>query len=183
MEKMNWWQATKHFFMARETRMIIGILLLTLAVVALLSYISFLFTGTNDQSVLALDHAERIAHRETVKNILGLPGAHLAQFMIDGSFGFVSILLALLIGVYGLRLMHALRDIPAIKWFCSAVFWVIWGSVVLGFAQQMTHMGVFRWGGAFGTWAAQWLSSYLATTGTILLLLVLLVILDRKSVV
>ena len=61
VEKMNWWQATKHFFMARETRMIIGILLLTLAVVALLSYISFLFTGTNDQSVLALDHAERIA--------------------------------------------------------------------------------------------------------------------------
>ena len=48
--------------------------------------------------------------------------------------------------------------------------------MVLGFAQQMIHMGVFRWGGKFGSWAAQWLSSYMATTGTLLLLLLALVI-------
>ena len=156
--------------------MVIGIILLTFALIAVLAYISFLFTGTYDQSVLSMDHAERVANRETVKNLLGLPGAHLARFMIDGTFGFVSILLALLVGVYGLRLMHVFKDIPVIKLFCSAVFWTLWGSIVLGFAQQMTHLGVFLWGGAFGTWMAQWLSSYVATTGTILILVVVLVI-------
>ncbi len=156
--------------------MVIGIILLTFAVIAVLAYISFLFTGTYDQSVLSMDHAERVANRETVKNLLGLPGAHLARFMIDGTFGFVSILLALLVGVYGLRLMHVFKDIPVIKLFCSAVFWTLWGAIVLGFAQQMTHLGVFLWGGAFGAWMAQWLSSYVATTGTILILVVVLVI-------
>ena len=176
VEKPSFWEATQHFFQARETRMVLGILLLAFSIIALLAYVSYLFTGTYDQSVLSMDHADRVANRETVRNILGLPGAHLAHFLIDGSFGFVSIFLVALLGVYGLRLMHALRDIPAIKLFCVATFWTLWGSVMLGFAQQMTHLGVYSWGGAFGAWAAQWLSSYVATAGTIILLVLVLVI-------
>ena len=176
VEKTSTWETLKTFFALRETRMVIGILLLTFAVIAVLAYVSFLFTGTADQSVLSMDHAGRLENRESIRNLLGLPGARLAQFMIDGSFGFVSVLLALLAGGYALRLMHVFRDIKAVKWFCSTVFWVLWGSVVLGFAQQMVHLGLFRWGGTFGTWAAKWLSSYVNTTGTILILVAVLVI-------
>ena len=156
--------------------MVLGILLLAFSIIAILAYVSYLFTGTYDQSVLSLGHADRVANRETVRNILGLPGAHLARFLIDGSFGFVSILMVGLLGVYGLRLMHVFKDIKAIKWFCCCTFWVLWGAIVLGFAQQMTHLGVYSWGGAFGAWAAQWLSSYVATVGTIILLVLTLVI-------
>ena len=156
--------------------MVLGILLLALSIIAILAYVSYLFTGTYDQSVLSLGHADRVANRETVRNILGLPGAHLARFLIDGSFGFVSILMVGLLGVYGLRLMHVFKDIKAIKWFCCCTFWVLWGAIVLGFAQQMTHLGVYSWGGAFGAWAAQWLSSYVATVGMIILLVLTLVI-------
>ncbi|MCR5532609.1 MAG: DNA translocase FtsK [Paludibacteraceae bacterium] len=176
VERTNWWEALQHFFAARETRMVIGILLLTFAVVALLAYVSFLFTGTADQDLLSLTRAERLANRESIRNLLGLPGAALAQFMIDGSFGFVSVILVFMIGIYGLRLMHVFRDIRAIRIFCCGTFWVLWGSIVLGFAQQMVHLGVFSWGGAFGTWAAKELSSYVQTTGTILILAVTLVI-------
>ena len=176
VEKTSTWEAVKAFLSLRETRMVIGILLLTFSVIAVLAYVSFLFTGTADQSVLSLDHAGRLESREQIHNLLGLPGARLAQFMIDGSFGFVSVLLALLAGGYALRLMHVFDDIKAVKWFCSTVFWVLWGSIVLGFAQQMVHLGLFRWGGTFGTWAAKWISSYVNTTGTILILLAVLVI-------
>ena len=176
VDKTNLWEAVKAFFQDRRTRVVIGVLMLTFAVIALLAYVSFLFTGTYDQSVLSLEHADRVANREAVRNMLGLPGAALAQFLIDGSFGFVSILLVLMLAVYALRLIHVLRDIPAVKLFCSGTFWVLWGSVVLGFAQQMVHLGVFRWGGRFGAWAAQWLYSYVALTGTVLLLLAALVI-------
>ncbi|MBQ3633589.1 MAG: DNA translocase FtsK 4TM domain-containing protein, partial [Paludibacteraceae bacterium] len=92
VERTNWIETVSRILAARETRMVIGILLLTFAAVAALAYVSFLFTGTSDQSVLALDRPERLANREAVRNLLGLPGARLAQFMIDGSFGFVSIL-------------------------------------------------------------------------------------------
>ena len=176
VENTNWWEATKRFLTARETRMVAGILLLTFSIIALLAYISYLFTGTYDQSVLSMDHADRIANRETIKNLLGLPGAALAQFMIDGSFGIVSILLVFMLTIYALRMMHVLKQIRGVLLFCGGTFWVLWGAVVLGFAQQMIHLGVFRWGGAFGAWAAAWLSSYVATTGTILILLALLVI-------
>ena len=176
VERTNWLETIRDFFLDRRTRMVFGVLLTLFAVIALLSYISFLFTGIYDQSVLSLDHAERVANRLTVRNMLGLPGAELAQFMIDGSFGFVSILLVFMLAIYGLRLMHVFRDIRAILLFCGTTFWVLWGSVVLGFAQQMIHLGAFSWGGKFGTWAAAWLSSYVNITGTILILLALLVI-------
>ena len=177
VEKGSFWESLKRFFTARETRMVVGILLLLFSVIALLSYVSFLFTGTYDQDILTLDRAGRLANREAIKNMLGLPGAMLARFMIDGSFGFVSILLVFMLTIYALRMMHVLKEIRGVLLFCGGSFWVLWGSVVLGFAHNMTHqMGVFRWGGAFGEAAARWLVSYVNTTGVILILLALLVI-------
>lgn len=176
VEKESFWQATKRIALDRRTQMVCGLILLTFAIVATIAYVSFLFTGSADQSILSLPRAERLAHRAEIANLLGLPGASLAQFMIDGSFGFVSILIVLLIGAYALRLMHALRDIPALRWFFSCAFWVIWGSVVLGFAQQYIHHGLFRFGGVFGEAAAAWLVSYVNVIGTVAILVLTLAI-------
>ena len=157
--------------------MVLGIVLLTFSVIALLAYVSYLFTGTYDQSILSMDRPDRIANRLQIRNMLGLPGAMLAAFLIDGSFGFVSILLVLLVGVYALRLMHVLKDIPALKLFISGAFWVLWGSITLGFAHNMVHqLGVFLWGGAFGATCAQWLVGYVRELGTGLILLASLTI-------
>ena len=176
VEKESLWQATKRIALDRRTQMICGLVLFTFAVVAAIAYVSFLFTGSADQSVLTMDRADRLEHRQEITNLLGLPGASLAQFMIDGSFGFVSILIVLLLGVYALRLMHALRDIPALKWFFSCAFWVIWGSVVLGFSQQYIHHGLFRFGGVFGEAASAWLVSYVNVIGTVAILILTLTI-------
>ena len=176
VEKESFWAATKRVFLDRRTQTIIGLLMLAFAVLATIAYVSYLFTGTADQSLLGMERADQVANRLQITNLLGLPGAKLAHFMIDGSFGFVSILLALLLGLYGLRLMHALKDIRAIRWCCCTVFWVLWGSTVLGFAQQMTHMGLYRWGGAFGSKAAAWLTSYVQIIGTVAILIVTLAI-------
>ena len=177
VEKPNFWESLKRFCTARETRMVIGILLLLFSIIALLSYVSYLFTGMDDQSILSLDRAGRLAQRANVKNIIGLPGAMLGQFLIDGSFGFVSILLVFMMTIYALRMMHVLKDIRGILLFCGGSFWVLWGSVVLGFAHNMVHrIGVFHWGGAFGDAASRWLVSYVNTIGAILILAALLVI-------
>ena len=176
VEKLSGLQAVRTFFEDRRVRMVIGVLLLMFAIFALLAYVSFLFTGAYDQDILSLSRAERIANRETVRNMLGLPGADLAHFLINGSFGFSSLLLILMIGIYGLRIMHVFRDIPAIKLFCCTVFLVLWGSITLGFAQQMVHLGVFLWGGQFGAWAARWLTSYVQVTGIVLILFFSMVI-------
>ncbi len=176
VEKLSGLQAIRTFLADRRVRMVIGVLLLMFAIFALLAYVSFLFTGAFDQDILSLSRTERIANRETIRNMLGLPGADLAHFLINGSFGFASLLLILMIGIYGLRIMHVFRDIPAIKLFCCTVFLVLWGSITLGFAQQMVHLGVFLWGGQFGAWAARWLTSYVQITGIILILVFSMVI-------
>ena len=187
VEKPNVWETVKHFMMARETRMICGILLLTFAVIALLAYVSYLFTGPSDQSVLSMSRPERIANRETIRNLLGLPGAELAQFLLDGSFGFMSILLIGMLGAYALRIMHVLRDIPALKIFLCGTFLVLWGSVTLGFAHNMVHkLGVFLWGGAFGEASARWMVSYVNEIGTALILaaamVIFLIVSDRRFI-
>ena len=176
VEKESWWQVAKRVLIDRRTRMVIGVILFSFAVFAALSYISFLFTGTSDQSVLSMSAEDRIANRMEVQNVLGLPGARLANFLINGSFGFSSILLVLMMVIYGLRMMHVLKSIHAVKLFCGGSFWVIWVSIVLAFAQQMTHAGTVLWGGAFGQWMAQWMHSYVQTMGMVLILVVVLVI-------
>ena len=176
VEKLSGLQAVRSFFADRRVRMVIGVLLLMFAIFALLAYVSFLFTGAYDQDILSLGHDDRVANRESIRNMLGLPGAGLAHFLINGSFGFVSLLLVLMVGAYGLRIMHVFRDIPAIKIFCCTVFLVLWGAIALGFAQQMVHFGVFLWGGQFGAWAARWLTSYVQIIGTLLILFFTMVI-------
>ena len=82
-----------------------------------------------------------------------------------------------MLGVYALRIMHVLKQIRAIKLFCSGVFWVLWGSIVLGFAYNSFNLpGFFRWGGKFGSVAAQWMVDFVHPIGTILILVAVLVI-------
>lgn len=177
VEKPNRWETVKTFLKARETRTVCGIILLTFSLIALLAFVSYLFTGPYDQSVLSMSRPDRIANREAIRNLLGLPGAVLAQFLIDGSFGFMSTLLIGMIAVYALRIMHVFKDIPALKIFLCGVFLVLWGAVTLGFAHNMVHrMGIFLWGGAFGDIAAQWMVSYMNELGTGLILAAALVI-------
>ena len=177
VERPRVWDSIKRVCQARETRMIAGVVLLTFSVIALLAYVSYLFTGSYDQSILSMDRPDRLANREEIRNMLGLPGAMLARFLIDGSFGFVSLLLIVMVGVYAFRLMHVFRDIPALKMFLCGSFVVLWTSITLGFAHNMVHrMGIFLWGGAFGAASAQWMVSYMNEIGTGLILLATMVI-------
>ena len=177
VERPRVWDSIKRVCQARETRMIAGVVLLTFSVIALLAYVSYLFTGSYDQSILSMDRPDRLANREEIRNMLGLPGAMLARFLIDGSFGFVSLLLIVMVGVYAFRLMHVFRDIPALKMFLCGSFVVLWTSITLGFAHNMVHrMGIFLWGGTFGAASAQWMVSYMNEIGTGLILLAAMVI-------
>ena len=177
VERPRVWDSIKRVCQARETRMIAGVVLLTFSVIALLAYVSYLFTGSYDQSILSMDRPDRLANREEIRNMLGLPGAMLARFLIDGSFGFVSLLLIVMVGIYAFRLMHVFRDIPALKMFLCGSFVVLWTSITLGFAHNMVHrMGIFLWGGAFGAASAQWMVSYMNEIGTGLILLAAMVI-------
>ena len=176
-QKFPIWESVKRIVCSREARMITGVLLALFAVIALLSCLSYLFTGAADQSVLGLTRGEQWAHRGEIHNLLGLPGARLSGFFINGSFGFLSLLLITIIGIYALRIMHILKSIRGYRLFYCGSFWILWGSTVFGFIHDLLgEPGSFYWGGRFGHALAVWMQSYVHFIGTCLILGALLVI-------
>jgi S-DNA-T family DNA segregation ATPase FtsK/SpoIIIE len=176
-EKNPFWKSLKAFLTSRQARMIFGVLLFLFSVIALLSFFSYLFTGAADQSVLDQSRGEQWASRGEVHNLLGLPGARLSHFFIEGSFGFVSLVLIVMLGLYALRIIHIMKNLRSMRLFCRGSFWILWGATVLGFAQHtIGKSGSFHWGGRFGEAASQWLQSYVHFIGTSLILAALLVI-------
>ncbi len=175
VEKTNVLEKVKTILSDPRTRTISGIVLLTIALLLLLACVSFFFTGTSDQSLLQMSASERSEHRLEIQNWLGLPGAAVSEFLLNGAFGWLAFGLIGMLVIYGLRLLH-MGHIHPLRVLLCGTFGVLWGSVSLGFAQLMVSLGTFRWGGAFGQWFATWLNSYIQPTGMIIVLLVTLVI-------
>ena len=122
------------------------------------------------------ESATRSTLRDGITNALGLPGAVIASWLIDSMFGVLIVLPILLIGVYALRILFVF-PIKAWKLLFCTLFGVVWGSISLGFAQQlMPFDSFFRWGGAFGEQIATYAISYLQPLGLGLILLAVLII-------
>lgn len=148
-----------------RTRIVFGIILLVSALVLLLSFVSFFITGDEDQSIVLLDKAGRKAHLSEVRNILGLPGAVIGEWMVNGCFGFFSVFMVLMALLYGLRLLHAI-SLNGIKLLWCSVCAMVWGSVTLAFIHLLTGVDTFfRWGGVFGDAIAAGLNAYIHPIG------------------
>ena len=171
----------KQFFLSPKTHFVCGLVLLAIALFALIAYISYFFTGDDDFSVLRsygdlFDKSERVAARESVKNVLGLPGAGLAHWLIDGTFGVMSILFILMATLYGCALMR-LGQVRCLKVFIYCTFFIVWGSITFGFIENITGFdSFFRLGGAHGVAIAAWGNSYVQPVGMIIILLLVLAI-------
>ncbi len=175
------------FFLDPRTRMVSGCLLLAVALLLLIAYCSFFFTGHADQSLLGMTHDERVEHRLEIQNWLGLPGAAVADFLIDGAFGVAAVLWVVLLVVYGVRLLKVrIERLPVLRTsFCTA-FWLLWLPVFFGFLQQVIPVGSFRWGGAYGAWFAHLMTSYIQPVGFCIvwfvLLLIFFILSDREFI-
>ena len=179
------WQSIQEFFKSQQFQLIAGILLLFTALMLLIAYISFFFTGANDMSIIE-QTASRSVMREAVTNALGLPGAVIASGMIDSMFGVTALFPILLLGIYALRILFPFA-IKAWKLLFCTLFSMIWGAIALGYVQQLTSVdSFFRWGGAFGQQIAIYAISYIQALGLGLILLatliIFLVVIDKHFV-
>ena len=176
VENQPLWPQVKAFFEDRRTQISCAVILMAFSLFTFLAWASYFFTGAQDSSLLQMSHAERVASRAEFANLMGLPGADLAQFMVDGTFGIVSIVFVVMAVMYALRLMKVATTGPWKLLFCS-IFWVLWGSVTLSFIQMMTGADMFfRWGGAHGEWLSELMVSYVQPIGTTIILVAILVV-------
>lgn len=171
------------FLNGANTKFVIGLLFGALAVYLCFSFLSFFSSGGADQS--EIDMASSMAGN--VENSTGRSGAVVADFLVNGCFGWSSVLIVPLVVVFAMRLMN-LRRPPLVKWFVGVVFGIIWGSLFSSFAFDSVMSGSFiAPGGAHGRYVLSWLAAQIGTVGVLLVLLVTLLLfliyLTRETIV
>ena len=141
----------------------------------IISYISFFFSGGNDYSIVVQADARQDMRNE-IQNALGLPGAVISRWLVDGTFGIVSLAALVALALYAARMM-VFFPLRKLRLLFIVLFILVWGSIMLGFVQQQMGIGsFFRWGGAFGQIVAAWGTSYIQWIGMSLILLATLII-------
>ncbi len=158
---------------SETTYFIIGLLCVIFGVYMILAFISFFFTGGNDQSILAHPHPQELIDTgNRIQNYAGARGAQLAQYLINDCFGLPAFLIILFLIVAGMKLMKA-YDFNLTRWFLGCAVTMVWASVTLGFVFGPTFSDSFIYpGGLHGYNAGLWLQSQIGAPGLILLLLV-----------
>ena len=158
-----------------QFRLSVGIILSVITLMLIISYISFFFSGGNDYSIVVQADARQDMRNE-IQNALGLPGAVISRWLIDGTFGIVSLAALVALALYAVR-MIVIFPLRKLRLLFIVLFILVWGSIMLGFVQQQMGIGsFFRWGGAFGQIVAAWGTSYIQWIGMSLILLATLII-------
>ena len=166
---------TRDMVMSQRFRLAMGILLIAITLMLVIAYISFFFTGANDFSIIEQADGRRELRNE-IQNALGLPGAVVSRWLVDGTFGVVSLAALVALALYAVRMVVEF-PMKRLRLLFVTLFVLVWGAITLGFVQQMIGVGTFfRWGGKFGEMVAVWAMSYVQWLGLLLILIAVLVV-------
>ena len=156
-----------------------GFVLLLIALVLLISFVSFFFVGKDDYSILYADGGQ-LEHRGEVVNGLGLMGAWLSKILIDGTIGLAAFGFVYLLTVFGIRLCARndwSRRMANIWVLLAAIPILVWCMLLFATIQELPAFGsFFHWGGVWGQALYLWMASYIHPLGVILTLAATLVI-------
>ena len=160
------------FFTSEVTHFIVGLFILTFAVFATISMISFFFTGAADQSKV---EGLSIFHFGTIKGIqnwTGTRGACLSNVLMNEWFGISTFFLIAYLFMIGFRLMRA-KYFPLMKNFIFCAVATIWCSIALSFffGNIFENTAIYI-GGQHGAIISNLLIDNLGAFGTFLLLLI-----------
>ena len=160
------------FVMNPRVQFVTGLLLLTFVVFLFSSFLSYFSSGGNDFSVVeAVNAGDNIAG-EVAENTSGKGGAVIAHYLINGCFGWASVLMLPLLVFLSVRLMH-LRGVNLKRWSIIFVFLMLWLSLLFSFVFGERFGDSFiSPGGAHGEWLQALLWDTLGVVGVILVLAV-----------
>lgn len=151
------------FKLSNQQKLIFGSLLIILGVLLFISFLSFIFTGKEDQSVLS-NFPER---SDAYKNWASQLGAWVSEFFITKGFGIPSFIFSGLIFLSGVYVTLNLKKGKLRKHWIWGTLIVIWLSIFFGF---FTHKYDIL-GGTIGFEMNHFFQDYIGKIGTSLLLL------------
>lgn len=166
----------KNFFSSRSVQFVLGLLCFAFMLYLGSSFLSFLSSGGNDQSVVEAVSAGDISTADAAANVSGKGGAVLASYFINDCFGWASVLLLPLILLVSLRLMR-LRMIPFKRGAAVLLFATFWFSVLFSVAFGGRMGGGFvSPGGKHGDYIAGYVGDMFGVVGVVLFLAIALLL-------
>jgi len=122
------------FFNDRKFQIAFGLALLLISFFLLVSFISYLFTGKADQSVVeAFTQTQVKESGKEVLNWFGLIGAVTAHYFIFLWFGIISLIIPPFLLNLAIKVLSQKTIVPLGRSFTFSVFYLIWTSMMLGF--------------------------------------------------
>ena len=166
------------FFKDRRFQLTVGFFLLLVSLFLLVAFISYLFTGKADQSVVeSVKEVGLFQSGLEVDNWMKLYGAVAAHYFIFEWFGIACFLIPPLLFMYGYRIVFRRAILPLNSSTLFVVFFLIWVSLFLGdmvnSTEEPTNLSFLS--GGIGYDLAIKINS-LVGWGTILLLLFSLIV-------
>ncbi|WP_299247261.1 DNA translocase FtsK [uncultured Lacinutrix sp.] len=152
-----------NLILTSQQKLIFGSLLVLLGVLIFIAFLSFLFTGKADQSVLG-ELPSRVVE---TKNWASQSGAWISDFFIQRGFGVASFIFSGLIFLSGIYILLDLKKEKLFQhWFWGTLV-IIWISILLGFTGPQT--GILS--GTIGFELNNFLQDYIGKIGIVLLLI------------
>ena len=183
-KEIKWLQTLRNTLKNDTTQFVIGLLCVMVALYMVLAFCSFVLNGGADQSALepatAIEQLEGVTDDapDVVKNSTGKRGAHIAQKLINNSFGVSSFCIPVFLLVLGLNLMRIRSYKFDLKhWGICCATILVWGSLFLSVTidRWFTGSGIY-WGGYHGHNVTEWLIGQFGMPGIVILLLVTAII-------
>ncbi|TWI78268.1 S-DNA-T family DNA segregation ATPase FtsK/SpoIIIE [Lacibacter cauensis] len=160
--------SVKELVKDERTHKITGIAFLIISLILFFAFTSYLFTWKEDQDKV-LQNASGVLFNDEllVSNLLGRFGAWISHLFFYKGFGVASYLICSIFFIAGVNFLFGKKIFSLPR----NLKYVLVGLLVLpvSFSFFLNAFG-FPWGGAFGNYAAGWLSGFLGKTGTGLLL-------------
>ena len=168
----------KNIFKDRRFTLVCGFGLLFFSFYLLIAFVSYLFTGKADQSLVEAYSSTGIREAgEEVENWLGIYGAVLSYKFIYKWFGLGAFLLIPILFVYAVRLILKMDLFPVRRFTQFAAFTIFWLSILLGYIisslKEDSYFSLI--GGSLGYEIASFFKALLGL-GALLLIILLAVI-------
>ncbi|MFY0687292.1 MAG: DNA translocase FtsK 4TM domain-containing protein [Cyclobacteriaceae bacterium] len=134
------------FFTDEKFKYAVGLAFILVAVFLLISFLSYLFEGKSDQSVVeAFTRTDVKSSGQEVNNWFGLFGAITAHYFIFNWFGITALLIPPFLYNLGQGILSGRWLLSVRKSFSFVVFYLIWTSLFMGYIVINTDE-VSEWG-------------------------------------
>ncbi|RYF73869.1 MAG: DNA translocase FtsK, partial [Cytophagaceae bacterium] len=120
-----------------RTNLAVGVLLMLLSVGLMVAFVSYLFSGPADQSLIGSDESVKEAGKD-VQNWVGLLGAHIAHVFMFRWFGIGALGIPIVVFLAGFKLTSGREPLSLARTTQVVLFLAVWLSLVLGYVVMAT---------------------------------------------